>query len=61
MTDTTATDDLWRTRPEVIRRFLDLLPNHEKLCQEVAYILKKLVQAERIEFAAVSWRTWAPG
>jgi ppGpp synthetase/RelA/SpoT-type nucleotidyltranferase len=56
MTSNKATDRLWDAQPEVIRKFLDLRPNHEKLCEEVTYILKKLLQEKDLEYSAVTWR-----
>lgn len=49
-------NDLWKNNPPVIRKFLDLIPINEKLCEEVAYILEKAVKAENIQYSAISFR-----
>ncbi|MBT4390188.1 MAG: hypothetical protein HOD32_10835, partial [Nitrospina sp.] len=51
-----ATDKIWDDQPDVIRKFLDLRPNHEKLCEEVTYIIKKLLQTNDLEHSAITWR-----
>ena len=51
-----ATDKIWDDQPDVIRKFLDLRPNHEKLCEEVTYIIKKLLQTNDLEYSAITWR-----
>ena len=51
-----AMDNLWRSQPTMIRRFLELRPRYEKLSEEVAYIVDKCVQGQEIEYAAVTHR-----
>ncbi|MFP4498406.1 MAG: GTP pyrophosphokinase family protein, partial [Vulcanimicrobiota bacterium] len=46
-----------RENPEVIYRFLTIRPNYEKLCQEVAYIIKHKLMEEGIEFSSITYRT----
>lgn len=48
--------DLWSTRPDVVRRFLEQRPDYEQLCTEIAYILNKKLKAQNIETSAVVWR-----
>lgn len=59
MNPKTATDELWHSQPETIRKFLELRPNHEKLCEEIAYILQKVLEAASIEYSAITWRAKA--
>ncbi|MEY2479256.1 MAG: pyrophosphokinae [Verrucomicrobiota bacterium] len=51
-----ASDELWKTKPDVIRRFLESRPLYEKLSEEVAFILESGIQKSGIEFAAVTFR-----
>lgn len=51
-----ATDELWSTQPHIIRKFLELRPQYEKLAQEVAYIVANRARKHRIEVAAVTYR-----
>src|SRR5215213_2751506 len=48
--------DIWNKNPEVVRNFLDKMPDYSQLCTEVAYILEKKLKAEAIETAMVVWR-----
>ena len=56
MSDNETTKKLWGEKPDVIRKFIELRPNHEKLCEEVAYIIKKLLQTNGLDYSAVTWR-----
>jgi putative GTP pyrophosphokinase len=49
-------DQVWESDTETIRRFLDQRPDYEQLCTEVAYVLKKKLQAAGIEISTVSSR-----
>jgi putative GTP pyrophosphokinase len=49
-------DQVWKTDPETVRQFLEQRPDYEQLCTEVAYILKKKLQAAGIEISTVSSR-----
>lgn len=49
-------DSAWQSSPEVIKQFLEQLPDYEQLCIEVAYILKKCIKSKGIEVAAVTNR-----
>jgi ppGpp synthetase/RelA/SpoT-type nucleotidyltranferase len=51
-----AAADPWITKPEVIRRFLDLRPRYEAMCQEVQYIIGKRLADSDIEVSAVTSR-----
>ncbi len=55
-TDSEELSKVWVENPELIRKFLDLRPEHDQLVSEVAYILKKKLSEKRIEIAAVSGR-----
>ncbi len=48
--------DLWRERPEVVRRFIEQRPDYECLCTEVQYVLQKRLGAKGIEVSAVTSR-----
>ena len=52
----TDPNDIWNKNPEVVRSFLDKIPDYQQLCTEVAYILEKKLKAEAIEIAMVVWR-----
>ena len=51
-----ALNQQWENNPYEIRMFLEMQPHYEKLAEEVAYILKKGVQAANIEYATISYR-----
>ena len=48
--------EFWRRSPDTIREFLDRRPDYEQLCTEIAYILRKQLDAKGIETSAVLWR-----
>ena len=48
--------DPWLTRPDTIRRFLELRPRYEDFCREVEYILTKRVRQSRIEISTITSR-----
>lgn len=48
--------ELWRKKPDAIRKFLDCRSDYEQLCTEIAYTLKKRLTAQGIETSAVLWR-----
>lgn len=50
-------DDLWTSKPQVIRRFVESTPNYSKLAEEIAYILESRLHQARIEYAGVTFRT----
>ncbi|MDP3777993.1 GTP pyrophosphokinase family protein [Methylotenera sp.] len=54
--ENTATDKVWREKPELIRNYLGLLSKHEKLCEEVEYILKTKLRSAEIDIALVTSR-----
>jgi len=37
----TDPNDVWNKNPEVVRNFLDKIPDYSQLCTEVATILEK--------------------
>lgn len=51
--------DVWRDHTELIRRFLELGPSHDRLAREVAYCLEKRLREAQIEYAAISSRAKA--
>jgi putative GTP pyrophosphokinase len=53
---TETVDHIWRRSPEIIKRFLDLRRDHEQLCAEVEYILRKKLAEQTIEVSAVNSR-----
>src|SRR5579871_1426378 len=48
--------DIWRDRPEWIKRFVKQRPDYEKLCDEVAYTLRKILEATEIDVANITAR-----
>jgi putative GTP pyrophosphokinase len=46
----------WGERPDVIRQFLEIRPQNEQLCSEVAYILTKRIGDQGIEYSAITSR-----
>ncbi|HXQ72728.1 MAG TPA: hypothetical protein VN844_19680 [Pyrinomonadaceae bacterium] len=46
----------WNERPDVIRQFIELRPQYEQLCSEVAYILSKLLNSSDIEYSTITSR-----
>ena len=51
------TDELWTSRPHVIRRFMESVPNYGKLAEEVAYIMESRLDQSGIEYSGVTFRT----
>jgi len=49
-------DKVWKDRPETIRKYYSLLPLHERLCNEVHYILEAKLTASDIETAHITSR-----
>jgi putative GTP pyrophosphokinase len=50
-------DDLWNSRPQVIRSFVESTPNYGKLAEEISYILENRLDQAGIEFASITFRT----
>jgi ppGpp synthetase/RelA/SpoT-type nucleotidyltranferase len=46
----------WNERPDVIRQFIEVRPQYEQLCSEIAYILKKRMDNSGIEYSALTSR-----
>jgi ppGpp synthetase/RelA/SpoT-type nucleotidyltranferase len=46
----------WDERPQVIRAFIEIRPQYEQLCSEVAYILSKRMDDRGIEYSAITSR-----
>ncbi len=49
-------DYVWQENTNIIKSFLEIRPNYEKLSEEVAYILKKHISKAKIEFSDVTYR-----
>jgi len=49
-------EDLWAKTPDMVRRFIDLRPDYEQLCNEVAYVLRKRLKEQGIAFASITCR-----
>ncbi|XLZ69364.1 hypothetical protein ABT364_22960 [Massilia sp. SR12] len=47
---------VWKERPELVRHYYDLIPSHQRLCEEIKYILDKEIQALGIEIAQLTSR-----
>lgn len=59
MSQDANSDDLakaWDERPEVLRAFIDIRPQFEQLCSEIAYILTKRMNESGIEYSAITGR-----
>lgn len=48
--------DAWVDQPELIRQFISNRPDYDQLCNEIAYILKKRLAEQKIEFASITNR-----
>ena len=49
-------DSVWLSQPQTIKKFLDQRADYEQLCVEVAYILRKRIEAKDLEVAWISHR-----
>lgn len=49
-------DSVWEKSPNLIKGYLNLLPKHEKLCEEIEYILKTTLKKSGIEIAHITRR-----
>jgi putative GTP pyrophosphokinase len=49
-------DLVWQENPETIKKFLEQKTDYEQLCAEIAYILKKKLSKDSIEYSSVSFR-----
>ena len=47
---------VWLEKPEIIKRFIEGRPDFEKLCAEVAYILNRELNHQKIEFSTIASR-----
>lgn len=52
----TALNRTWKEKPEIIRSYFDLFPTHQRLCDEVKYILEKKIRSAGIEIGHLSAR-----
>lgn len=46
----------WKERPEIIRSYYDMFPVHQRLCDEVKYILEKKIKSLGIEIGHLTSR-----
>jgi len=46
----------WTEKPDIIRAFIEIRPQYEQLCDEVAYILKKRMNDSDVEYSAITSR-----
>lgn len=51
-----ALNSVWTKRPDVVRNYYDLLPIHQRLCDEVRYILEKQIKSNGIEIGHLNAR-----
>jgi len=47
---------MWKTKPDAIREFLNKREDYIQLCNEIAYILKRVLKKNKIEVASISSR-----
>ena len=52
-----ALDQFWNDNPQLIRQFIEIRPNYEKLAEEVSYTLEKRVKSDNIEYSEITHRT----
>ncbi|MBC3919643.1 hypothetical protein H8L32_19300 [Undibacterium sp. CY18W] len=50
---------IWKSKPELIRSYYDMLPIHQRLCDEVKYILEKKIKSSGIEIGHLTSRAKA--
>lgn len=50
-------DKVWKESPELIREYYDNIVKYELLCEEVQYILGKLIKKTGVEVASISSRS----
>ncbi len=46
----------WDERPDVIKDFLEVRPQYDQLCNEIAYILRKRMDENAIEYSTITHR-----
>lgn len=51
-----ALNRIWKDRPEIIRNYYDMFPVHQRLCNEVEYILQKKIKSLDIEIGHLTSR-----
>lgn len=51
-----ALNRIWKDRPEIIRKYYETLPIHQRLCDEVKYIAEKKIKALNIEIGHLTSR-----
>lgn len=56
MTDSEDVTRFWEESPHLIRKFIEVRPLYEQLCNEVEYILKKRLNESAIEYSTVTSR-----
>ncbi|MDN2671421.1 hypothetical protein OX459_08470 [Janthinobacterium sp. SUN026] len=49
-------NSIWKDRPDLIRGYYEMLSNHQRLCDEVQYILEKKIKHLGIEIGNLSSR-----
>ncbi|HAS6798515.1 hypothetical protein BBM02_07890 [Vibrio parahaemolyticus] len=50
-------DKVWRESPETIKNYYENIERYKLLCEEVHYILKKMLSTKEIEVASISSRS----
>lgn len=48
--------ETWEKNTDVIKKFLELLPDYEHLCDEIRYILRKRLEDKGIEISTITCR-----
>lgn len=48
--------EMWKTEPDIVRRFFEFFPRYEDLCDEVSTIIRKSLKSAAIEVAYISSR-----
>lgn len=51
-----ALNRIWKDKPEIIRSYYEMLPIHQRLCDEVKYILEKKIKSLGVEIGHLTSR-----
>ena len=54
-----ALNRIWKDRPEIIRKYYEMLPIHQRLCDEVKYIVEKKIKTLNVEIGHLTSRAKA--
>jgi putative GTP pyrophosphokinase len=49
-------NEVWKESPDLIRKYYDMLPSYQRLCDEISYILNKKIVNNKIEIGHLTSR-----